>query len=139
MLWWAAGSGLVIGLALLVVGNFVVQKARMAERDGRSPTVPGPPTPRADWCRAGDSGGKFAVTVWRVKRAIAVFGASALLASGFAVYVYVGQERASNARTADPPGEKPWKTASYSWSWNPVGFECLRDGQRQWTSLWPDN
>ena len=71
-----------------------------------------------------------------MKRGIVIVGALGLLVMSLAVYFYVGSEHVDVACTANPPGSKPWRTASYGWSWSPPGFECIHDGTRQWTSLW---
>lgn len=72
-----------------------------------------------------------------VRRPLALFGAVVIVVVLGTGYLRVGWQRMESACTADGPGDQPYSSVAFSWSWSPVGFQCAYDdGDRVDTSLW---
>lgn len=67
-----------------------------------------------------------------VARAVAVL---ALLATT-ATYVRVGWWRMESACSLEDAHGSAHTSVSYSWSWQPLGFQCRYDDGKTSTSLW---
>lgn len=72
-----------------------------------------------------------------VKKAGLLLAVLVLVAVAVTLYSAAGWRKMESACSLDGPKGQVHAGVSYSWSWQPLGFECTYDDGTSETSLWP--